>query len=286
MIDDFRSEMFSFIYMGGMTFSGPQIIQVDADGVFQNPVISLASKYYVGTFLKHIMIHSLLDAVFESENPGLEDLGYVQKYKKLPESNAYEIAVKETYRVLTMVRNVITHCKSKLASAEGRLVCSYMKKSNRNKELIPISIDITSGGLNILYSIAVMRSKLKGDVDAYHQLMIVAMYNSAKGKVADFQDEYRFSSDIPLRTVSTSQGVRWSRRYRLIAPDFIADEDSVRFTRFSVPEQDQAWAGDEYLYSEDGSDYIIPGEFLDEDGSIFRRDLVNWKVKNKVIRFG
>lgn len=288
MIDTFKNELLRFIYMGGIKFPAPSIITVTFDedkGSTHNfPIISLASQYSIGAFLKHIMIHSLLDAVFESEYPQIENKGYVDKYKALPEENNYDIAVKETYRILTMVRNVITHNKSKLSFADGRLVCSYERKM-RNRET-PISLDISISGLEVLYSIAVMRSKLKGEVDRYHQLMIAAMYNTAVTKVVDFQDECLQSTGIPLRTICISRKVRWNRRYRVTSPEFEIQGDNIRFTKFIVSEPEQGWAGDEYLFSENGSDYIIPGEFLDDVGSIDRKDLVSWKMINKVISFG
>lgn len=289
MIDAFKNELLGFIYMGGIKFPAPSIIKVtfDEEGIatHHHKLISLAHQTSIGAFLKHTLIHSLLDAVFESENPHMENQGYVTKYKALPEENNYEMAVKETYRILTMVRNVITHNKSKLSFADGRLVCSYEKIGPRKQE-IPIRLDISSGGLEILYSIAVMRSKLKGEVDHYHQLMIAAMYNTAIAKVADFQDEYRHGTGIPLRTVCISRQIRWNRRYRVTSPEFEIHGDSIRFTKFIVSELEQGWAGDEYLFNENGSDYVIPGEFLDDVGSIDRKELMSWKMINKIISCG
>lgn len=289
MIENFKNELLGFIYMGGIKFPAPSIMKVtfDEEGIatHHHPIISLAHQTSIGAFLKHTLIHSLLDAVFESENPHMENQGYVTKYKALPEENNYEIAVKETYRILTMVRNVITHNKSKLSFANGRLVCSYEKIGPKKQE-IPIRLDITLGGLEVLYSIAVMRSKLRGQVDHYHQLMISAMYRTAVNKVTDFQDEYRHSTGIPLRTVCISQQIGWNRRYRVTSPEFQVEGDNIRFKKFIVSEQEQGWAGDEYLFSENGSDYVIPGEFLDGAGSIDRKELMGWKMINKIISCG
>lgn len=285
MIDIFKSELIRFIYMGGIKFPEPSIITITNDdrGSTQNfPIISLAPTYSIGAFLKHIMVHSLLDAVFESENPDLENRGYVQKYQALPEENNYEMAVKETYRILTMVRNVITHNKSKLAFTGDRLVCSY-DKVVRNKPAIPLSLNISLGGLEVLYATAVLRSKLKGEVDRYHQLMITAMYNTAVASVTDFQDEYRHSKGIGLRHASVVRQIRWNRRYRVMSPEYEDQGDTVRFTKFMVPEPESGWAGDEYLFNENGSYYIIPGEFLKDDGSINKKELSSWKMINRII---
>lgn len=283
MIDEFKNEMFGFIYMGGIKFPTPAVINVTFDdqggATHHYPVISLAPQAPLRFFLKHTLIHSLLDAVFESENPRLENKGYVSKYKSLPEGNDYEMAVKETYRILTLLRNVITHNKSRLASNVGRLVCSY-EKIGPKKQVIPIYLDASYDSLEILYSIALMRSKLKGSVDRYHQLMISAMYSTAVAQVAEFSDEYKASSGIGLKAVCLDRQIKWNRRYRVVSPEFAIHNDRIKFSKITVGEP---WAGAEYVFTDGASSYVVPGEFLDEDGYIPMKDVLLWESVNKII---
>lgn len=283
MIDALKQEIFEFIYMGGVTFPAPEILMVKNDEPPRNAPISLQNRTPLGFYLRHTLIHSLLDAVFESENPDLEDKGYVTKYKSLPEQNSYEIAVKEAYRVLTMLRNVITHNKSQLGWVDGRLVCSYEKIDKKKKKKTPIHLDITMKGLSILYGIALMRAKLKGEVDLYHQIMVTAMYNTAFGCVAEFKDEYRDSSGKELGAVCLKRPICWVRRYRVETPQFVIQADKVRFTVYDLPESELTLGGVEYLFTLDGCEYLLPGEFLGDDGSISKADLACWKIINKII---
>jgi len=278
MIDALKQEIFQFIYMGGVRFPSPEILIVRKDEAPRNAPISLQGRTTVGFYLRHTIIHSLLDAVFESENPDLEDKGYVFKYKSLPEQNNYEIAVKETYRILTMLRNVITHNKSQLSWIDERLVCSY-----KTKRKTPIHLDITADGLSILYGIALMRSKLKGEVDRYHQIMVAAMYNSAVACVAEFKDEYRADKGVELRKVSLDRPIRWERRYRVESPEFVVQGDNLKFSIYDVTEPGRSPGGDEYLFDLDGCEYLVPGEFLDFDGTISKSELECWQPINKVI---
>lgn len=201
------------------------------------------------------------------------------KNKSLPDGNDYEVAVKETYRILTLLRNVITHNKNKLASDVGKLVCSYDKIGPR-KQVVPIYLDISYGSLEILYSIALMRSKLEGDVDRYHQLMISAMYSTAVSQVAEFSDEYKASSGVGLRAVCLDRQIKWKRRYRVVSPEFAIHNDGIKFSKFSVEEP---WAAAEYVFTEGASSYVVPGEFLDENGYIHRKDFLLWESVNKII---
>lgn len=285
MIDVFKNEMLNFIMAGGVDLPSPDVIKTEFDG----EKVSTSHYCYipmgggptpVGFFLKHILIHSLLDAVFESEMPDLEDKGFVTKYKCLPDSDDYEKSVKETYRILTFVRNVAVHNKSKLAIENGRLGCSYKKWNSRKKKDITLVLDIGFRGLAILYSIAVMRAKLKGDVDRYHRLLISAMYKSAISEINEFDDEYKSDSGIGITDFSLDKNIRWRRRYRIASP-IVKDEGSfIRFSRMPAYED---WASDEYLLEREGGTYIIPGEFLTDDGRIPKEELESWRLLNKVI---
>ncbi|RRV42120.1 hypothetical protein EGJ86_05250 [Pseudomonas sp. o96-267] len=285
MIDAFKNEMLNFIMAGGVDLPSPDVIKTEFDGEKTSTshycYISMGGgPTPVGFFLKHILIYSLLDAVFESEIPDLEDKGFMAKYKRLPESDEYEKSVKETYRILTFVRNVAVHNKSKLTIENGRIGCSYKKWNQRKKNDIPLTLDIGYEGLAILYSIAVMRAKLKGDVDRYHRLLISAMYESALSEINIFDDEYKYDCGIGITNFSLDRKILWRRRYRIASPILKDEGDFIRFSRMPAYED---WASDEYLLERGEDKYIIPGEFLLDDGRLPKEELESWRLLNKVI---
>ncbi len=118
MIENFKNELLNFIGIGGVKLLAPDVIKAEFDGVNTSighySFITLGGASPVRFFLRHNLVYSLIVAVFESENPELEDKGYATKYKSLPETNDFGTAIKKKYRILSFMRNVIVHNKIKL----------------------------------------------------------------------------------------------------------------------------------------------------------------------------
>lgn len=285
MNNKFKDEMLHFILYSGVHLPSPEII----DTALTENGISTKSSLYInlsgqgpslGFYIKHILIYSLLDAAFESDIPSLEDKGFTKKYSSLPCDTNFDIAVKETYRILSFIRNVIIHNKSKLSSSNGQIKISYKKRNDRKKKDIYFALDMNHKALNILYSIAVMRAKLNGNVDNYHQIIISAMYKSALEHIKEFSDEYKDEHGTDIVNINL-QEIKWTRRYRVMSPVFEDGDDFIKIKR--IPNMEE-WAGDEYVISYKDVMHIIPGECIRDDGIVAKSEIDFWVSLNDVIR--
>lgn len=237
-----------------------------------------SGQMQAGLLLKAILIHSLIDAVLESENPELENTGYITKYKNLSKRNDFEIVINETYRILSFIRNIITHNKSKLIIENGRLKCSYVKSSTRGPR--DLSLDISHSSLSILFAIAMLRSKITGEADKYHSLIISAMYKSALSGILEFSDEYTSTTQSRLSEINIVEGVKWRRRYRVKPQHEKFNGEKIKFARY--PKLDE-YSGDEYEFVHNNEIHIIPGEALDNNGEIPMQDALEWRITNKAL---
>jgi len=286
MNNNFRSEILNFISTGGIKLHYPEITSTtvthEGSSTEHRIRISIGGEQVItGFFIKHILTHSLLDAALDSENPEIENKSFMEKYNSLPSGTSFESATKETYRILTLIRNVITHNKSKLEESENGIKFSYKQHQKNNM----LTIRISWKCLAILYAIAVIRSKLNPPADRYHQLIISAMYASAFPGVYEFSDVQHSKSGIPLQQVTLDRGIKWRRRYRVTNTvlNFSPTDNMVKITNRHRIHPEESWAGDEYLVFLDEQHYLVPGEFLDENGEICKSELVSWRRLNEVI---
>lgn len=223
---------------------------------------------------ENIMVHSLIDSWLDKMSPDLEGESFSEKYKLLSGRHEYNIPILETYRILTLLRNAVVHNRSEINLEKGMVHFSYSfgKRGKLN------CLRINSSYLKVLRGIAFIVSRLSGEIDAYHQLIISAMYGSVVNGLATMAD--RHGAKVPLDSCNgfNLSDFKWQSRYRCFQELGEVVDDKVSISRIRISD---IRVGVDYFLSFDGKDFIVPGEILNDDNIIDIGELMGWEFLNK-----
>lgn len=236
----------------------------------------LLRAHGLGFFDFGSMYHSRIDEYFDKKYPNIEGKPFSVRYDSIDRKTNFDISVRETYRVLTLLRNAISHRKSSI-SDKGHFVEFCYYKGNNEK-----SLRINFFCLKILWGIAFLVSRLSdAAVDAYHQVMISAMYNSAIKGVETINDEHGQKVFLKEHDGLGLDQFKWHSRNHVFLNFTPYKGGKVRIPKLERGIHDTRF---DYYFSLDGKSFLVPDEFLRDDGSIEHGDLMKWESFNDLLK--
>lgn len=275
MFEVFKGEIHELFQFGSFDLPFPEIRLVEESGKMILPTaymkIAGINHAPMKVLSRSLLIHSLLDAVLESENESFIDLTFQDKYQKLPASSDFEKSIRSTYRILSVLRNALTHRKDKFEQHGERIIFEYKRKGKG----APQALDIDVQRLNFLLAVAYLRARMGSSVDRYHQFMATAMYRVGVENIGQFSDT-RISEDKLFNGGGYRVGL--NHRYRVKIPNVRKDgADRYLIERKLISDYEKAFAGSEYELTIGREVFLVPDEILGEGGSIDGEDLKSWR---------
>lgn len=217
--------------------------------------------------VKFITFFSILDFFIDLKYPALAGKAFAKKYENLPSDNDYDLILKNIFRIMKIIRNVITHSVSSLTSENGVISAKY---KYRNKDF---SIKIDGHALSIIYTLISMyvRSDLgKGE---YFLSFAKTMYTSVCNKL-EIIDEFK----DPI-TIDHS-GLKLNTHRRMIILD--QEYEREEYLKFKIPSDTKypPGVGFDFLVKVDGEYFLVPKDALTNDFMISVSELkCKWKFQ-------
>jgi hypothetical protein len=220
-----------------------------------------------------ILFFSVLDGKVDMDFPHLEGKSYLKKYKELPKSNDDEIIHSQIFRILKALRNASIHSKTAFEVNSNILTCSY-----KTKKGTPINIEITTTGLELVFTIVL---QLLSPIEDYrNQSLRRTYYDDIKSQTITFTDECESSG---LLNITNEIRLKRGVRYHIKNPTFIVGNGSVQITRiYHLDAETQLFQSCDYEIQIEGNQYIIPSEVLDSSNKVSLVELTNWEIYSVV----
>ncbi len=271
----FIEQTLSFIEGSDLEFSWPDIrpVQIEPNGG-RKLNLNFSSSISVNRLkdnhlLSQMAIFSLFDALIDINHPDLEGQSFKRRYEQLPVLNNRDQIFKEIYRILKLLRNATIHNRSSLNIGEHGVELSY---TNRGTSF---DLRCSKRAVTLLNTIVVLFIKTKDSQSEYANQYLYSYFNKLVSEISLIADE--FSNN--LNPISGLIHIETTVRYRITNTVFNYDSDNKEYKLdLHRPLESEPWASDEYLFSINGVDYLVPGEVIGDDGSLPEVDLPKWKM--------
>lgn len=274
MINDFLKKTIDMLHTSDIKIHIPNFNKVELSGDKKTVFLELTD--YIGqTRLEDNLIFSsmifftLVDTYVDIQYPYLEGYSFKQKYLKLPKTNDKEIIIKETYRILKIIRNATIHSRNSIIlNNENILIVDYINE--RSQRATNFKLSISKYGLELIYTLIFLCLNQDKYCD-FHQLGILrTLYDDILYSISKISDDINRPS-----LISISNEIRLERnvRYVIMNPDYTVD--TTKGLLIINKPQFQEGAID-YIIDNESDNYIIPDEALNEEGVVVISEMGKW----------
>lgn len=214
--------------------------------------------------MKFIMIFTLLDYFIDATYPELEGKSFSQKYKAIPESNDYQLMLRELFRIAKLIRNSLVHNSSSFTIKNEKLDVNYSFRGTK------FCLVMSFSALNDFYTAIVMY--VKGDLGegAYFHGIMRSIYSNMISSIDYVSDEFSKEINKPSNELKIMPYVREI----LINPTHTIRDNKIKF---EIDRKHPEWQGFDVYLKKENNEYLVPMEALNIDKEIDESDLFkNW----------
>jgi hypothetical protein len=274
-ISMYIKQTLQFIDESDLELSWPQLrqVRINSEG-FRNESLAFTcrlseNKLKGNLVLAQAIVFTLLDALIDIQHPLLEGKSFKGRYEKLPGDTDLEVAFREIYRIFKLLRNAILHNRSSVIIEEDGVNLRYKHKDGS------FELKCTQKAIAILNTFVVFCAKTMGALDRYLELFLISCYFDLLLEISKYSDEF----NTPLAQITPALKFRRTVRYRVNNTKLIttADPEIYKLEILAVNKL-ESWAYAEYLIRKGKERFLVPGEAVDENGFLTKKELLSWKV--------
>lgn len=277
MNNQFLNQTIKFIEESDLALVAPSIrpITFNEDGThelhFSFSCREARNKLKENALLSQMIMFTLFDALLDSRYPENEGCSFKKRYLSLPENTAIEVVTKEIYRIFKLVRNAMVHNRDSFNMNDSKINIKYSHRGTEFELICKPSV------IQYMNSIIFALSKNIEVNDKYFELYILSYYNALISNIDSFLD------DIPtsLKKVVPDFNFKYNLRYRVpVEESYNECRSELKVPDFSLDENEH-WAGIDYVVKSNNSLYIIPSERLVGFEIINKKLLSEWRINDK-----
>ena len=218
-----------------------------------------------------MIVFTLFDSLLDYIYPESEGLSFKKRYLNLPETNSIEIVMKEIYRIFKLIRNSLVHSRDSFNISDSTIDISYRHNQTKFELICKTSV------LQYINSIVIALSRNVRVSDKYFELYLLSYYHEIIKGIDLFSDDIA----MPLKNLTPSLKFKHRVRYRVpVEMDISKRSGEIELPDFSLNENEH-WAGIDYVVQSTSGRYIIPNEMLGGRKTIDQALISAWKVSSK-----
>lgn len=212
-----------------------------------------------------ITIFTALDILVDNWYPALETKNFITKCKELPFQTNREKAIRNTYRIMKIIRNSMVHNVSGcIGDSDNRTVIEF------GKDKIVYHANL----MKYLNTIVMILLRNRNVTDKYIDTILSAYYNLMLYEIIEARD-----SIGEIKPINCTIDYKPLCRYRIDSEPGIVKLDNGGYKVLRYRESGRS--SDEFLIKQDDDCYIIPGEILGDKDYIFPESLHEWRIDPK-----
>lgn len=225
----------------------------------------------------HLMVFfSIMDTFIDINYPHLEGQSFAKKYCDLQATNDIEIMIKETYRILKILRNASIHSKNAISVRNNNIIIvDYKYKGTAFK------LEMSKNCLELIYTLIFFLIKDMNYPLIYKEGLMRTYYDDIKSSITTISDDFGVNN---LASISSRLRLKRIVRYKIINPTFIIDSNKQLLTinRYQLHESEKEYSASDYHITANSKCYIIPDEILGINGEISFFSLIPWEINDNV----
>lgn len=238
------------------------------------------NKININNILFHTLMFQIFDMKIDQIYKETIDSGFYSKYKIIPKNDPFLVSIRESYRIMYFIRNIIVHNQDKLKFSDSEIKSNYAKTNNKGKKN-SYSISILRHHLEAIYGIVYLFSKYNMSSNEYNRSIICSMFSFAASGISVFHDEIYANSKEEIERIDPKFLLKWHRIYRQKEVDCQFDDGTKKvklINAFDVAKSESGIYGCDYHISVLGKNYIVPSELFESCSHIPISDLSIWEI--------
>lgn len=277
MVNEFIEKTIKMLQRSDIIIRMPEHRKLEFDGEMRKVYIELSDMFgktqLQDNLIFHVMVFfSLMDTYVDISYPNLEGQSFAKKYIDLRASNDMEIMIKESYRVLKILRNASIHSRNAISVGNDNVIIVNYQYRGTN-----FRIDMSKNCLELIYSLIFLLIEDKNYPSIYMEGLVRTYYDNIKSSITYISDDFGINN-----LVCISPGLRLKRivRYNVVNPNIVIDsgEQTVNINKHQLHEMEKEHYSSDYKIIVNGKCYLIPDEILGANSILNFNDLTPWET--------
>ena len=271
MINNFIQQTINLIEQSDFRLNFPEVLdtELEENGTKKISIefidrfganIDIQNNFLLISSISFLLIDTYLDTIYED----LEGKSFKQRYEAIEENSDLNIMLKETYRVLKLIRNTTIHSKSAINIVDDSYIIGYRFRDT------DFHLTISKKSFENLISLVLFIIKIETNTNEYIVSLLRTYY---KDIVLDISINDEFSDS--LSQVASNKLLKTMRRYRVINPTYNINNNILKIKPMDIWEQEKDFSGIDYVVKINNEKYLIPNEIL-INNKIAITDLEDW----------